>query len=494
MKPNQNKSQIIFLQYGLWICIFAFWFAVSLYTRLGVYSRYMSDDYCETSRVMSSSNPLSAVTERYISDFWPRASMRYSNLFFVGVSEMLGENAMQITIPSLILLWVVGLTLSMRELRKFLDLALPIQVDLFAGGFLAFFTILLSPNPFQTFYWRSAAMTHFAPLVFASFLAALLLRSARTLQKHSPVLYGVVFFTTFVIAGFSEPPATVMVTVFGLIIVAAYLWDRSSNKAQKLALVTSALLGAVAGIIAMLASPAITPVDGAEKTGIVTVLLNSFIYSFQFLLDAVKSSPLPFGIIFTLALLAAWLYSEPKDVNKKSLVIQLMVLPFLLWVLIASSFAPSVFGQGYPVERARLLGIVLSVGATAILGVLLGRLASAWKALSWSDTLQWTALVLFFLIGTVYPLRRALVLYSETIPEYSLRAEYWDAREMMIKDQAASGEMDIVIPGFEGIYGVKELDSRPDFWFNRCAADIYGVNSIRTISYDPADLEKLLGE
>jgi len=494
MKNNQNKSRTIFLYYGLWACVVVVWFAVGLYANLGIYSRYMSDDYCETLRVTSSSNPLNAVIERYTGAFWPRASMRYSNLFFVGVSEMMGENAMQVTIPALLLLWAFGLTLSMRELRKFLNISLPVQVDLFAGGFLTFFTILLSPNPFQTFYWRSAAMTHFAPLVFASFLAALLLRSARNLQKHSLLLYIAIIFTTFVIAGFSEPPATVMVTVFGLLLAAAYFWDHSSNKAQKLALIASALLGAITGIVTMLASPAITPVNGAEKTGVVTVLLNSFIYSFQFLLDAVKSSPLPFGIIFALALLAAWLYSGPEDVNKKSLVIQLVVLPFLLWVLIASSFAPSVFGQGYPVERARLLGIVLSVGATAMVGVLFGVLVSAWKVPGRSDFFQWTALILFVLISTVYPFRRALVLYSETIPEYSLRAKYWDAREAMIKDQAASGEMDIVIPSFSGIYGVKELDDRPDFWFNVCAADMYGVNSLRTISYDPADLEKLLSD
>ena len=61
------------------------------------------------------------------------------------------------------------------------------------------------------------------------------------------------------------------------------------------------------------------------------------------------------------------------------------------------------------------------------------------------------------------------------------RAEYWDKRDVIIRDLKADGETDLTVIQFDGVYGTKELDTFETHWVNRCAAKYYGVNSIRAI-------------
>jgi hypothetical protein len=41
------------------------------------------------------------------------------------------------------------------------------------------------------------------------------------------------------------------------------------------------------------------------------------------------------------------------------------------------------------------------------------------------------------------------------------------------------GQTDPIVPQFDGVLGVKELDVNANHWVNRCAAKYYGFNSIR---------------
>ena len=73
------------------------------------------------------------------------------------------------------------------------------------------------------------------------------------------------------------------------------------------------------------------------------------------------------------------------------------------------------------------------------------------------------------------------------VPEYSIRAQAWDRRDAHITELREYGQDDLTVPQFDGIYDVKELDSLPTYWVNRCAAAYYEVNSIRAIPIHGAD-------
>jgi len=259
-------------RYIFMICLLAMLVAISMYVYLGTFSRYLADDYCETISVRIDS-PIDAVLVRYSTGAW-RAANRYSNLLFVGIGEMLGRNNMQITIVSMILLWFVGLSWSVHEVRKFLKINYFWSLDIFWGMTIGFFSFLQAPNLYQTVYWRSSMMTHFAPLVFGSFLSAFLVRQLRFLLVRPPsrLVYSISFFAAFIIAGFSEPPATTMVTALTLLMSATWLCGKSPVKQKQFALLAWTFAGAFLGLLAMIFSPAGANIAQARDLNFAVIL------------------------------------------------------------------------------------------------------------------------------------------------------------------------------------------------------------------------------
>ncbi|MBL8051331.1 MAG: hypothetical protein JNM46_08925 [Anaerolineales bacterium] len=496
MQLNKN---IILNRYIIIVGIFAFCIAIGLYAYLGSFSRYIADDYCETVR-MSSTTLINAVVERYSVGAW-RAANRYSNILFVGLSEMLGENAMQVTIAGMVSLWAVGLIWSIYEARRLFNIHWNFHFDLLLGVSLAFFSLLQAPHLFQTIYWRSAMMTHFAPLVFGSFLFAFAIRQIRSAESKLPswLLYVFVFISAFILAGFSEPPTATAVTALLLTILAIFYFIKSPIRKKALNILVWIFVGTFTGLMVMILSPANTSVAQERGVNIFQILSNSFFYSYLFIVDSLKTQPLPTLISTLIPFLLIWLYQQSNlselSLNQKRIIwITIFAIPFLLWLLIAASFSPSVYGQSFPIERARFLARLLMIVALMLAGGLFGLLA---QKIQFKPNLvigQWLALTMLAMTSIVYPLRTAYYLFTSDMPEYRERAELWDLRDAFIRRHAAQGETDIAIVGFSGVYGIKEIDDNPNHWVNVCAARYYEINSIRAFGAKGQDIIELLSK
>jgi len=158
-----------------------------------------------------------------------------------------------------------------------------------------------------------------------------------------------------------------------------------------------------------------------------------------------------------------------------------MVLVLLLaYLLIAASFAPSAYGQSYPAPRARFAGRVLMTAALMMEGALLGTLVAQVVALQ-SVFARTFALILLAVL-LLYPLRTAQRL-AQDIPVYRQRAAAWDAREAEIRALKAGGAQDLIVR-FLRTERSQDLGDQADFRLNRCAAALYGVNSIVAVPMD----------
>lgn len=482
MQLRNEKIQPVF-RVVLLLSIAAMLTAVGVYAYLGSFSRYIADDYCEAVRVTTVS-PFQAVLDRY-SDGAFRSANRYSNILFVGFSELLGPNSIPITIVLMVVLWTAGLSWLVHEIRKFADWKWSPLVDVFLGSALAFMSFLQAPNLFQTVYWRSSMMTHFAPLVFGSLFFAFFAHQANrpSAEKISPLIYGFIFTAAFVLAGFSEPPAATFVTAFFLLLLAIWFLNRQPNRNRLLTLTGFTFAGVLAGFLTLLFSPAVTKVASEKTPDVILILFNSFKYALLFIRDSFLSVPLPLVITFLLPFLLFWalkgsgLVSPSKD---SRLPLWMLLLPLLIWLLIAAGFSPSVFGQGYPVERMRFLARTLIIVTLTLEGIWLGLYLPEFK---FNRTIgAWVALLLFAVMAVSYPLRTASIIFQSDVPQYRERAELWDLRNEFIHRHIVQGETDLFVPGFGGVYGVKELDSNPKHWINACAANFYHVSSIQSFS------------
>jgi len=114
----------------------------------------------------------------------------------------------------------------------------------------------------------------------------------------------------------------------------------------------------------------------------------------------------------------------------------------------------------------------------AILGALIAqtrlRLSQPWYLYRLASIL--------LIILVLYPLRTAQRMSAE-IPVYRERAAAWDAREAEIRTMKAEGAQDLVVR-FLSEERSQDLGDRRSFRLNRCAATLYGVNSIIAVPMD----------
>ena len=109
-------------------------------------------------------------------------------------------------------------------------------------------------------------------------------------------------------------------------------------------------------------------------------------------------------------------------------------------------------------------------------GALIGVLMAQAKVKSVQPASLRNFAILVLAILALYPLRTAWRTFEE-VPAYRQSAVVWDAREAEILAMKARGEKDLVVP-FLSEVPIQDLGDHKGYLLNRCAAALYGVNSI----------------
>ncbi|HEY9151943.1 MAG TPA: DUF6056 family protein [Anaerolineales bacterium] len=449
--------------------------ALGLFAYLGTFTRYLADDYCET--VLARNGLIQSLIQRY-----ETVSDRYSNLLFVGLSEYLIPRNVQIMPVIMILLWTAALTWFVYEARRMIGLCWSIWMDFFLAASLAFFSVLEAPNRFQTIYWRSAMATHFAPLVYLTAFAALLLVLIRRNESRRPALWiGILcLIIAFFGGGFSEPPVAVLIVVSALVVAAIWLWGKGTRRLPALTLYSWTLAGGLLALVVLMAAPGNSFRIRSVRPDVVDLVYKTLVATLQFILDTFSILPLPtfVSIVIPLLLFYGFFATSPalSSAKKRMVWITLAVIPLLSFGLIVAGFAPSVYGQAFPAERARFIGLMFMIAGLMLEGAGVGVLLAQWK-MRWSSVA--TALAMSLLaLSAIYPLHASWSVVQNKHPYYSLWSSVWDYRQGRILADKSKGVTDIVSFKMYSIEGVAEMDANPKSWINVCAANYYGVHSI----------------
>jgi hypothetical protein len=204
----------------------------------------------------------------------------------------------------------------------------------------------------------------------------------------------------------------------------------------------------------------------------------------EFGIDSLQTIPLPILFSVVTSGLLFYLRHAGSDQNlSKSRQPNIALVIALVWligfILIAASFAPSVYGQSFPAARARFTGVVLFTSMLMMTGALMGILVARSGITLFRSPLFQAGAILLFAIISLYPLRTAWRVAAD-VPAYQQRAAAWDERDAMIRALKADGVQDLTIP-FLRDDAVQDLGDRREFRLNRCASRLYGVNSILTL-------------
>lgn len=459
--------------------------ALSLYAYLGAFIRPLGDDYCISARLIGY-NVFFASLAKYLT-----TSNRFSNQFVAWFSDLFGPRGVAVLAVTMLLLWLVGLTWLLAEAARLFQ----VRWELWTGFLLAELVALVSyytaPNLFQSVQWRPGLMTYFMPLVLYSFIFAGLLRgihhfsgrAAKRTETSGTII--LLFFAAFFTGGLSETVGAFHISVLGLALVVNFFWNKGPTRRAALVLLTATLAGALVAMFAMFITPAnAMRLDDTVTPSLVDVIQRSLTFAAQFLAEAARLLIIPSAFALLSGALLAYLFANNEQVSLPRLSwLGLLIIPALTYLLTVAMFAPSAYGQSFPVERVRFPAHVLLTASLLTEGGLLGLLALRLlrSVPRWTTALAFLAL----LVVALYPLwtvRNNLRL----VPAYQTRAAQWDTRDARIRELAASGERDLVVWGLPGVADVNDLGPRPDHWINYCAAIYYGVDTISASQENPS--------
>jgi hypothetical protein len=468
--------------------------ALSVYAYIAAFIRPIGDDYCISARLIGY-DPLTASLIKY----W-YTSNRFSNEMVAWFTDLFGPRGAALLAVASLLLWLAGLTWTLFEAARLFK----VRWDLWTGILLAEIVLLVSyytaPNIFQSALWRPGVMTYLLPLVIYSFLFAGILRGARIsanrpstsglggTSRPSAQDYGllatitILFFGAFFAGGLSETAGALHISILGLALVVNFIWNKTPTRRAALVLITATLAGALLAMIGMFITPAnAIRIQSAEPPSLLDAILRSFNYAALFFAESARLLKIPLGFTFISGGLLAYLYSKAADISlPRRFWLGLFLIPLLTYLLIVAAFAPSAYGQSFPVDRVRFPAHVILAASLLTLGGLLGLLASRVSLPRWTTTL---AVIALFLTA-LYPLWTIRNNYK-MVPQYQRHAARWDQRDASIREQAASGETNIVTWGLPGIANVNDLGPRPGHWINYCAAIVYDVDSISASQESP---------
>ena len=480
---NYDSTKFEKITNGLIVfAIFSTLIALALYGYLGTFSRYGSDDYCLSAFYVREGDLLTKIVQRYNEN-----SSRYTNILFIGlVDGFFGWNNVAILPPLMIALFVFGFYLLLHEIARLASLGWSRAFCFFLASFLLFLSLLQAPNLYETLYWRAGMTSHFAPLAFLPFLFVFLLRHIRH-ARYAGWIRVVVFILAFILGGFSEPPVALMVTllVLALLVVG---WKRDLlNRRAALHIVSWALIGALLALVTLALAPANSIRLGSSAPGLIELVGRTMRYPFDFILYDLRSFPTP-TLVSVLIPALLFFAGDSKSTsartawNSRRLIVWLIAGTALAYLLIAASFAPSVYGQNFPIARARFAGRVILTADLMFIGAMLGILFANLSAkIPQPSKFRIVTLTMFFLL-CFYPLWTSQRV-AEEVTVYQQRAQAWDERDALIRSLKAEGVQDVVVPRLP-MEAIQDLQDRPRFRLNRCASLLYGVDTILAVQSD----------
>lgn len=456
--------------------------ALLSYAVLGLYSRYYADDYCMSGLVFQRGF-WQAQIDQYTG--W---SNRYAGMFVLSLSEYLGNSAIRIWTALVIFLLVAVSAWTLTRLNNWLKLSLSRWLRVLLAEMAVFFAILFAPQLYQSLFWRIGVITYTLPLVFLVFLIGLVIRFATQTapgQIHRGGLFacaGVAFFA----GGFSETYLVLQISIFLLGLIAALLLVRDASRRNWISMFAAVLIGSMLSLAIVLTSPgnAVRQAAMPPPPGLLSWVRMVILHAFLFIYRLLAANPFQMLLAVLIPMLLVYGYYANKSMSRwqpSLLVLMLLLLPALGFVLVSAVMAPAAYVQSsYPDDRvlveAGFIMAVILISLGALTGVIFSQL-HLWAGEDVPSYLE-SLVALLAIILLLYPLYDARK-NSSLLSEYQARAVSWDARDTKIRASRQSGELTVVVKGFNAPGSLFEFNVNPDDWVNQCAASFYDVDQIQ---------------
>jgi len=445
--------------------------AYSSFIIIGTQTRYIQDDYCYGEKVRNEGF-FKAQYNSYFGSV-PTAGNRYSITFFSGIFELFSENFYPFYAFVSTILFISGLILFLSNISRIFLLNFHIRQILLMALSIAFLTLYISPNRFQTMFFRTSSLSYLYPIIFNMWIGYFFLEYLYTTNKY--LLYILTLVTLFS-SGFSEVGAVVQLSLWAFLF-SVFIIKRKNNNIITATLIIVA--ASIIGLVILILCP--NNYERQLNFGLPNTINNLFkfgpVFGINFITYLIRGYSTPVLVTLLLGLLVS-LQTETPFADSKEIIIFVIVTVLLSYLLIVANILPSLYAyRAYPDARGLTPSIFIMIITFLLLGLYIGWLLK--KRFSKFEHLSNVLQILLFLFFTIYFTHAGIKVISE-YPEYHERALLWDTRHDYILEKIRQGEKEIFVPAIDSFYLTFELQPEPDHWVNRCAALWYGVDQIIT--------------
>ena len=445
---------------------------LGLYAYLGAYSQLMADDFCSI-YYAERFGFLRSIWYWYIT--WHGG---YSASFLDAILGLFGRNGISFVVPVTILFWLSSLVWITGLVLNDSDISLRMLVGISLGSVLLFTTFILSPAMRQSLLWWGTLRAYIPPLIiFTLFIGVYFSFSrGRTNGIALFLLCLASFLIIFINGGFSETFTPVQVVILFL----ALIWSVIVNKIRPKAdgrsryFFLAAVLGAILSLILMVIAPgnsirqSFFPPTPSALT-IVFIAWKVYMSFWRGILFTAERIAALAGAAIGVFLIGSLFISRSPRKFTDAIIVFLMGL-FLVFLC----FPPAAYGQSEPpAEHTLVIPTFILVSTILYASFIAGQ--SSRTNLFRQKALLFLGLNMFALslIGfSTIMIGQNLV---SDIPRAVEYAKEWAVRDELIKDAAAAGQGEVVVPALHNWLYLMEPNDNPRFFVNVCMSYYYDI-------------------
>jgi hypothetical protein len=284
--------------------------ALLSYGYLGLFSRYYADDLCMSGLAVKRGF-WQAQIEQYMT--W---SNRYAGMFALSVSDVLGTSFIRFWTALVLGIWVLILAWTLRQVTCFLKLSLSRWIVIFLAAWLVLFTLLISPQVYQSLFWRVGIITYILPLVFLSLIVGFIFNSINNVVfGHLPWWrVAAIALLSFFAGGFSETYITLQTGIFFLALLMIVVLVKDQSRRNWLILLGAGIGGSLLALLIVFLAPgnaarqALMP----ESPGILALMKMSALHTFLFVFRTLDKNAFQLLLILPLSCLFIFSMLEIK--------------------------------------------------------------------------------------------------------------------------------------------------------------------------------------
>ncbi len=463
---------------------------LGLFAYIGFFNRYWSDDWC-FNRDFKNLGAIGAVKTYFSSGEEANrgySTNRYSATLLSGLFYLPGIFGVQVIALLIIVLCLVGLLWIGLNLLK-ISGQIPKAVGFLGVVFFLYYVIYLAPARFEFLYWRSSNIYSFT-IILGLYIFGLITHQMGRKEPDKLASY-LVAPLAFAAGGFSETGCAFLVSIMVLMLAAAWVGRRKQADwaVKSYPTILIAFIFLLASMLVLIVSPSNSRYGtmAVKPTNILLVPFISFEFSFNFIVDSLKSLPLPHAIVVvffaSLSIVSAFVVSTRLVITFKGIRLSFLVIAIIAFLLIAAVQAPSVeFYSSYPEPRTQSLSRFTMLFGLAVMAWLIGQAVfNRWQK-------EWLVLVALIVIGlgTVYTARLITVNYAQ-IPGYVYRAKLWDQRDRDIKLALSEGQKMVEVSVIDthdiGVQDIMRSKDMTGDWVRNCGSEYYGLDAIKAIAH-----------